>query len=317
MRINNDSYAAFGQASFKVTPEFSVTAGIRYTRDEKFFSTDQSGSFSGVPYLIDPNSSLNFDNVAPRLALEYRITPDVLTYASVSRGFKSGGANGRYTSPQPEPLPFRPEKVTAYEVGLKSEWLDRRLRVNAAAFYTDYSDIQVTVLVGSTPFNQNAAKSKIKGFELEITALPAQGLQFNFGAGYLDAKFDRVDPGSLVAKGNSLVDSPEWSLNAAIDYRYPLANDSAITARVDWAYRSRTEKDAVNSPLLSQPAYHLMNARLGFSAPEDQWNVSAFVNNLTNERYIANGFADRPNFGFSSAIFNRPREWGLSATFNF
>ncbi|HET6629981.1 MAG TPA: TonB-dependent receptor [Woeseiaceae bacterium] len=323
--VDNKSYAAFLNLGYAFTERLSGSAGIRYSRDEKRAVINQVfPDLGSVPVLANPVGEESFDDVTPKVSLEYRWTDDVMTYASFARGFKSGGFTGRYVIPTAAPRPFDPEEVTTWELGFKSEFLDSRVRLNGAGFYSDYQDIQVVIFNGVAPETRNAAKGRIRGGEIELTAVPVPDLLFTGGLGYLDAEytgFDPLDSIGLVLPlelSDKFVNTPEWSLNAAVDYTIPLGNAAGdMSLRGDWSYRSAVANDAINTPELIQDGYSLVNARITYTAPGETWELSVFGTNLTDERYITSGVADVPSFGLVEATWARPREWGATVKYNF
>ncbi|MFC7048683.1 TonB-dependent receptor [Emcibacter nanhaiensis] len=327
--IDNKSYAAFLHTSYHFTDEFTLTAGLRYTHEKKY--VDVKSSFyqllellpEGAPVpdafrlLTDTDDEKEFDNLSLHLNLEYRWNDDVLTYLSYSEGFKSGGFNARYLSPRPAPISFDEEEVTTYEFGVKSELLEHRLRLNIAAFYSDYTNIQVSAVQNGEPFTQNAASATIKGFELEFTALPMENLTLMGGIGYLDAGYDSLDPGTLVTLDDMFVDTPEWSVNVAAEYTVPLGDTAELVFRGDYSYRSKFANDATNTPQLIQDGYGLLNGGITLDFVEKGLSVTAYGRNLTDEHYIMSGWADIGSIGLIDGTWGRPREWGVTVNYNF
>lgn len=338
--IDNESIAGYAQATLDVTTALSLTGGIRYTEDKKKFFTDQyliTGTaseiiFGGAPAgsvvpLVPRNSSVSekYTNWSPRLSLEFAVSDALMTYASFSKGFKSGGFNLRYVQPRAEVLSFDPEKLTTYELGFKWQGLDNRLRLNGAAFHTDYSNIQVTTFENlGAPITDNAGKAEIRGFELELAVLPVPNLQVSAGVGYLDAKYTDLNlpsgnfaaPEQIITLDTKLANAPEWQGTAAIDYTLPLGRSGDLEFHGDWAYTSKLFNDAQNSVFLYQPGYHLFNAAISYVAPDDRWRLRLFVENLTDKRFIVSGDSNY-GLGFHEANYNRPREWGVSLRVNF
>ncbi len=322
--VNNKSYAAFANFSFNFTDQFSASAGIRWSKDKKRATVGQEFTDIGVPVLVNPTGEESFKDITPKFGLEYRWTEDVMTYASFAQGFKSGGFTGRYVIPTTEPRPFNPEKVTTYELGFKSQFADDRVRLNGAVFYSDYKDIQIVIFDGVAPQTRNAAKGRIKGGELELTALATEGLMLTGAVGYLDAKYTEFDPLDSIGLviplqlSNKFVNTPEWSMTAAFEYTFSLGDTVGdLVFRGDWSYRSKIANDAINTEELIQNGYSLVNARLTYRAPSQNWELSVFGTNLTDVRYITSGVADKPSFGLAEATWARPREWGASAKFRF
>jgi iron complex outermembrane recepter protein len=191
--ISSTSYAAFGQINFDLTERLGITLGGRYSRDERrrFGFTAVAPGLTVAPNPLPPGSSYSNDQAWERfnwrLGLDYQVSEDVLLYGSVSTGYRSGGFNASSA------LAYNPEDITAYEVGVKSEWLDRRLRLNLAGFYYDYQDLQVTSpreLNGRIQaFTQNAAEATIWGLELEALIRPSRFFSVDISLGYLNSEF--------------------------------------------------------------------------------------------------------------------------------
>lgn len=336
--IKGRSLAGFGQATYEITQGLNLTAGVRWTEDRKTFgNADQylieAGFLTGAPLNPDGSGLQDGDPLmgprgmereikdrawTPMVNLSYRWSDEWLTYASYSKGFKGGGFSQRIFPPLDFIPAFKPEKSTTYEVGFKSDLFDRRLRVNGAAFKNDYSNLQVAVndpTLGFAPIAQNAAKALIKGFELELQARPVTGLNIDASLGYLDAKYTDVQLRAVnagVNKDSKLQNAPEWTLSAGIAYDFDLGSAGRLTPRVDWSYRSLVYNDAVNTPILAQAGYHMVNAAINYQSADARWGLSLGVKNLTKELYINSGYIDTFS-GLTEALYGRPREWYLSA----
>jgi iron complex outermembrane recepter protein len=340
--LDGKSYAGFGQATFEVLHGLNLTAGIRGTEDDKTFNNANqyvvdAGFLTGAPFNPDGSGLKNGDPLmgplgqtatikdrawTPMGSLSYRWNPEILTYVSYSEGFKGGGFTQRVFPPFAFIPSFAPETSKTYEIGVKTDLLDRRLRVNAAAFVNNYSNLQITVndpKLGFAPIIQNAAKARISGFELEILAKPTDRLKIEGGLGYLDAKYTQVDIRALssgVSSSTRLQNAPKWTLSSSVYYDFLIANAGMITPRVDWSYRSKVYNDAVNTPLLVQNGYHLVNAAVTYADSAQHWTLSAGVKNLTNKLYLVSGYADSFG-GITEGIYGRPREWYLSGGYKF
>lgn len=340
--LKGKSYAAFGQATFEIASNLNLTAGIRWTQDQKTFNNanqfivkagfltgaplnpDGSGLADGDPLMGPLGQSATIKDRAwtPMASLSYRWSPEVLTYVSYSKGFKGGGFTQRVFPPFAFIPSFQPETSETYEAGIKTDLLDRKLRINGAAFINNYSNLQITVndpTLGFAPIIQNAAKARIKGFELEVLAQPVAGLRIEGGLGYLDARYRQVDIRALnagVTTATQLQNAPKWTLSAAISYDIRLEGSGKITPRVDWSYRSRVYNDAVNTPLLVQDGYHLVNAAIAYTDETERWGLSLGVRNLTKEAYLGSGYADSFG-GIVEGVFGRPREWYLTGRYKF
>ena len=344
-RIDNESYAGFGQASFKLTPTLSITGGVRYTDEKKAFLPDQFVEearaagivFAGPGLLLDPlissqRVSATFREWSPKASIEYKPTRDILGYFSFSTGFKSGGFvqrifPGRYTGTPANPAiqtapSFGPEKVEVYEVGVKLTALERRLRLNVAGFHTDYSDIQVTLLQGIAPSTQNGGQGSIDGFEAELTAVPVDGLDLSANVGYTDAGYDRRDsrvflnPGNQLSLTNRFPNTSKLNASASASYGYRIASGAKLTAQGNWSYRSSYYLDAENNALLLQRAYSLFGASLTLDL-DGGLSLQLVGRNLTNKHYLTGGNVDLSGIGYAEGTYAIPREWSISARYRF
>ncbi|WP_235524913.1 TonB-dependent receptor [Caulobacter sp. Root1455] len=320
-KVTSTTYALFAQGSLALTDQLSATVGARYNRDEKDYVLDHRRiRDGGVIAQVSPSGSWN--SFTPKVGLEFKATPDVLLYASVGKGFKSGGFNARPLNDASEVTEYQPETLLTYEAGAKTAWLNRRLILNVAGYFSDYQDIQVTVNQTPRNFVANAAAGEVKGLEVELQARPTASWSFNFGGGYMDAKYTEV--GSGLAAGQVLpitlathfIKAPKWTLNSGIEYGHDLSSGGRLTARVDWTHYSTVYNDVANDPDLTQPAYDLFGARLAYASPDQLWQAALFGLNLSDERYMVSGNASS-GFGLKEASFGRPREWGLSLSRKF
>jgi iron complex outermembrane receptor protein len=213
---------------------------------------------------------------------------------------------------------FEPEFVKSYEVGAKSTSFGDRLRLNAAAFYTDYTDLQVLALIGVAPTTQNAAEAEIRGFELELTAVPLPELTIEAGIGYTDAEYTSIGPEVIgLTEDSKFAQIPEWTALAGVSYRLEFAGGSVLTPRIDWSYRSEAYMDAINTPAIRQPSYDLLGASLTWASADEHWQVRLAGTNLTDENYFTAGFADLPVSGIAEVVMARPREWSLQLQYEF
>lgn len=329
---DNTSYAAFAEATYDITDALAFTAGVRYSDETKKFtpaSTVAQDNGLGIPAgtLVLPmvEGEQKTDEFNFRFNLAYRWTEDFMTYANFSDSFKGGGFTQRVFPPRPDVPAFEPEKAEAYEIGFKSELMDGRVRLNGAAFYTDYTNIQVNVSeatgVGAEigVITRNAAAGKIKGVELETTIVPTDNLLIEGGFAYMDAYYTNVDGAALAAgltKDAGFVNTPEWSINGSIAYSLDLSAEWTVTPRVDWSYRSTIYNDAENTALLTQEGYHLVNVSMRFQDADGLWTVTGGIKNLTDKTYLFTGYFDGGS-GITEGAYARPREWYLSVKRNF
>ncbi len=268
------------------------------------------------------------DAVTPTVGLNYRFTDEILAYVKYSNGFQAGGFNADFAPPLPPEkwIPFKSESVNAYEIGLKSTLANGKLRLNADAFIQEYSDFQIfqRVLNGNTSIQivSNAGKATSQGVETEITWLPTDRLQLTFNGAWTDATYDRFDnpvpqPGEPDSfKGNYLSYAPKVKVFAGAQYVQPLGGAGDLTANLDYSYQSKMYSDPRNRDTVDLiPSYDLWNARVTYTTASDRWNVSAWVRNLTDEKYIVNhNVASLTNI--DRVVWGAPRLYGISFTYN-
>ena len=337
--VDNSSKAVFGQGTFDLTDQVAVTFGLRYTEDDKSFgyrqyiSPDPGGNIAVLALLGPPVTvpgpagaivfwdevSDEFSELNIRAGIEYQFNDDTLLYFTYADGYKSGGFNFRYVVPRAGPLAFDPETLESYEVGVKWQGLDDRLRLNAAGFISEYGDVQIQLFeTGGGPLTQNAGVADIIGVEVEVTAVPHERLLLNAGFGYINAEYDELNlPTTNVAQAinldTKLPNTPETTVNISAEYTHPLAWGSLI-ARGDYRYTDDLYNDAQNSPFLYQDGYHTFNASLTFTT--GNWDFSVFGTNLTDKRFITSGDSNF-GLGFHEANYNRPREFGGLIRYRF
>ena len=290
---------------------WSSTVGLRYTDEEKTLDSYVTGAFVRPPGTV----SDSWSDLSPRLGLEYRISDRAMTYVSASRGYRSGGFNGRNTTPNP-PQSFEPETISAYEIGLKTESDDRRLRFNSAAFYYDYEDFQgltldsfsgITITVG------NIAKVEMYGVEFDLAARPTEALQLSLAAGYTKHDIAEVAAGAQITirPDTRLINAPEWTATAAVDYTLPMGKAGDLDLHVDYGWKSDVEFFLPNFPDEGQDAYGVLNAHVGFAPGGSNWRIEVFGDNLTSEEYRLFAENGTPlGVPATTAIYARPREWG-------
>ncbi|MCF8474049.1 MAG: TonB-dependent receptor [Emcibacter sp.] len=345
--FDNRSVAAFAQGTYDATDQFHITAGVRYTDEKKKFKPDQvihENYFagSGHPQLDAPfmqaggrilpflEKELSYNNFDPYVNLSYDATDDLMVYASYSEGFKSGGFSQRVFPPIIAPFTappgtadidliptFLPEFVQVYELGFKYTGMEGRMHLNAAAFYTDYSDMQVQVFTSVAPITKNAGAATIKGFEIEMQATPADGWFVEAAVGYLDAGYDKIDfDTTFVDSNNNLDRVSKWTLSAALSKEFSFDNNGTFIPRVDWAYRSEFDNDAFNTPEIHQKSYSILNANITWQNTDESFSIVAGGKNLTNKKYLHTGIIGDA-FQSYEGLYDRGREWYITMRANF
>ncbi len=323
--VNNDqittSAAAYSQVTWFVTDALNVTAGVRFTHEEKEFGINNYSALTGLQIQGPATVNENWDDVSPMLSVDYHWSTALMTYASISRGFKSGGFNGRQIFPLPLD-DFEPEYATTVELGLKRQW-GAGISARASVFNTAYDDMQFSALldVGGAllPVTNNAAEATIKGLEVEVSLADLNGLSANVGVGYLHGEYNSLDAEALVAIGSEDVDLirvPRWNVSVDVAYRWAI-EQGAIRVAANTSYKSKVYNDPANIDSIAQGGYTLFNASVDWITPAEKWKVGGFVTNLGDKRYLVTGATALGSTGFSEAHYGKPREWGARVTYQF
>jgi iron complex outermembrane receptor protein len=270
-------------------------------------------------------------NFSPSFTAAYDIDAASNVYLKYAEGYRTGGYNGRATSVAKATTPIDEENLVSYELGYKSEWFDRRLRFNTALFTSDYKDIQLTLLdtsPGAPPAAVNyvnAGKAKMRGLEVELTALLTEGLTLRGSFARLLSEFKEVtDPvsGQDVADQFLLVGAPKTTYNVDLEYNFPALNWAKPSFDINYAWRDESEiaslkKDA-GKPM---PSYGIWNARLALSeiavSERGQLSVALWAKNLADKEYQVDGFELNQTAGARLATFGEPRTFGLEAVYSF
>lgn len=356
---DTETWSLFGQVEYQVAEQLALIGGFRWIEEDKSHEYDNllvfypDTSVSGLdpnaivagsalpppflPYVNDRSDS----NWSARVQVNFTPTDNLLTYASWNRGVKSGGYNAPLL---PSPfavtdafMTYDPEKLDAFEVGFKWDSNDGRFRVNGAAYYYDYKNYQAFSIIGLDTSTLNA-QAKSKGFELEVQANPADGLDLQFGVAYIDADVKDV-PGLTLdvdTDGDGIVDvpailpgatvtpvqTPEWNLNGLIRYEFPVEKGS-IALQADGMYRSKHYFALTNFPASTESGYFLGNASVTWFSEDENWSLRFLVQNVTDKKYIVQTFDLSGNitngglFGLVEEYYGRPRTWGVNLNFTF
>lgn len=254
--------------------------------------------------------SASWNELTPQATLGWMITKDVYTYLTYAQGYKGGGFDDVPTNAVAAAIPFNPEKVKSYELGIKSTFWDRRVRFNADIFLMDYTDLQVAqinadCLCGVTA---NAAKAEIKGVEAELDFRPVRNLTLSLSGSYIDAKYtDFIEESGLDSTGNRLQRTPSTQLSAGINYRLGMAT---FDARYSWQSKLYWATDN----LVEEPSYGLLDARVAIGPKNGKWSVAIWGKNLTDKLYRTNVIQFS---GDEVSQFGQPRTYGLDLTFRF
>jgi outer membrane receptor protein involved in Fe transport len=325
--LHHHTWSVFAQGDYEVVPNVFLTAGGRYTWEKKSAATARTNecSLTLVCPLTDEGSTV-WKNFAPKFGVSWKAAPDVLLYASWTKGFRSGGYNIRTTGARFNPAnpaaasesagPYDQEVAKALEGGVKTEFLDGKARVNFAAFHNTYTGLQRTVNSGLVNFIANVAAATVNGAEIETTFLPFHNLALTANFGYLDAKYDDyILPGTTTnLKGKQLVRAPKWTYAISATHDLSLGSAGLLTSRVSLNYSGKTPANDPGNYFA--PSFHLVDASLTWS-PEgnSDLKVSAWVKNLTNKKYAL--LATYVGTLFTNLYQNPPRRWGADITYKF
>ena len=310
------SYAAFAQATYNVTSQLAVTAGLRYTQDKKSFTPNEfvvnskGGPFpDGLPVLPSTPVDQTFSKATPLVNVSYHIVPETMVYATFSQGFKSGGFTQRVFPPLPATPTFQPETVTSYELGFKTSTWEDKLHFNAAAYLTNYDDIQVSIFQAIAPITANGGTGKIKGLEFETQVSPGAGWYFEGNAGLTDAYYTSILPSATDINLNSkFAFVSKWQYLVAGQKEFHLPGNSKLTPRLEWQYRTAYFNDSLNTAAEEQPAYGLLNALLQWTAADAKLSATVGVKNALDKDFIDAAYFT-PGSGPISIIPDRGRQW--------
>jgi iron complex outermembrane recepter protein len=329
--------ALYGQLTWNLTDLFNLSAGMRYSDEEKDFS--KAAICANGQTAITPTRCSNgqtayataltdsWSNVSWRLAADYALSDRTMAYASASTGFKSGGFNGRgglsvsTTGVLTDTLTrVDEEKVNSYELGLKTESEARDWRLNANFYYNDYRDLQLSAATSSGAFLlQNAADTKISGVELEGTIIPMPGLQLSANLGTINARYtsdpSRLVPATDPTRPTELKQAPDYQFTLSAIYDIELS--AGVLTLSSAVHRSDEYfQNVANSPLIKTDAYTLWDLRAGYQPSDADWELALVGKNLSDETYITGGF-DVGGLGIAAAYPNIPRQYGLEFAYRF
>jgi iron complex outermembrane receptor protein len=312
------SKAVFFEGDYRFTDAFTLTVGGRYTEDDK--TTDQSGANVG-------NAKADWDKFTPKVALKYDLNDTSMIYGLYNVGYRAGGFNGRVDSTETAETPYDPETVDNFELGYRSEFMDRRVIFNATAFYMDYQDKQeeiqqpsATSGTGQVTRVVNAATATITGAEFELMYLAENGMTIRANLGYLDAGYDSFTVNTGTEQNpvyNDFSDlefrrAPEWTAGLNINQEWDLSNGS-LTMQAGLRYLGAHYVDFANKPELKNGSQSLVDASLTYNM--DQWYFSLFGRNLLEEDGYQIGFDVAGLWSYAAP--RAPRTYGFEVGYRF
>ena len=353
-----NTISVFGQVDYNLTDDLLLTAGLRWTRDDKdfvyqmvecdvaapasfgfcppFLITDpalraegeallaaEPGVYDLTGFLVD-GSPHPFDRkdeeFSGKAQLDWSVGDDDLVYFGVSRGVKGGGFNtptDGFDLAHIDFVGFDPEILMAYELGAKTTWADGRVRLNGSAFYYDYDNFQAFFFADTTSRLINS-KAEFWGGEAELTVSPGYGWDFLAGISILDTTVNGTSPdGGTDIDDQKAPLAPDFSANAVVRKEWGLGNGGAFAAQASLNYVGKQYFNVVNEEVTEGGKYTLIDAKLTYMSPDDDWEVSVFVNNLTDERSLTYSY-DITGFGYYTIqVFGPPRWFGASLRYRF
>jgi iron complex outermembrane receptor protein len=335
-----DSKAAFGEATYELTPGLKMTAGARYSSESKSGHTEISNTSVQNPALSSGPYSKTWTAFTPKALLSYEPVSNVMMYVSATKGFESGGYDTNGTTNAELASPYNPEYVWSYEGGIKTELLDKRLQINLAVYDAEYKDLQTRNFdpVSGNIIAGNAAKARVRGSELEVEMLPLEWLTLGLSYSYTDAKYrSYLVPNAPPApptdnSGHTIPFTPHNAANFSAETHFGVPRGAGkIRIGADVTYRSAIEFDDANDTprfIVAKSAYHgVLNTHATWSSNDDRSEVTVWAKNLTDKRAIINNadlsmFFDTPaeflGHGYVSIDnWNDPRTVGISLTRRF
>lgn len=343
----NRNLAVFAQANYKITDRTRVTAGYRYSWDERGVRAFNRGILGGVTTVCRvpaegaaaANAAVpatlgcgrefkdTFSAASWLLSVDHELSNSIFGYAKVARGFRSGGQNAQGNTTADSFLPFKPETVQEYEVGLKfSNLFNRPIRFNVAGYYDDYKDIQKSRLFGlpnGTTVTRvaNAAKARIQGFEAEASGRITDRLQFNAAVGLIDAKFKEfidLNPVTQAPVDRSGEDFqiPKWTASGGLGYTFPVSfGEVSFSGDVYW--QDDTNVNIASAIPIIQRDFALVNGRIEVKIDSADVTVAGYMRNVFDKKYIIQVYDLRGSFGVVNANYGDPRTFGIEVTKRF
>ena len=314
--VKINAYGVYAQGTYAVTDKLKLTAGGRFSHEKR----EGVGTFDFLGS-VNTDKGKSWNAFTPTVTLNYQANDATLVYASVTRGFKSGVINVGSRNDV-----INPEYVWSYELGLKTATADRKLQANLAAFYMNYSDLQVGFVDASSVVTTvNAASARNYGIEAELRAKPVPGLTLELFGTYLNAKYRKFTTGDyrqafkqISVAGNRLSNAPEFSVRAGGDYDIPIGSAGKLNVRAEVNWQDRVYFTEFNNADATQGAYALVNAGLKFTSANDRWSVDVWGRNLTDKLVLSNNIITAPLFSsVRVGSVAPPRTYGVTFGVNF
>jgi iron complex outermembrane receptor protein len=299
--IDSSSTSLFGEGAFNFTSRLRAIAGARYTRDSIAFrherTSTQAAAFPGVRPAFSAKGENEVKGASGRVGPQYDLSKDAMVFATVSRGYKGPAYNVFFNMQAFDTLSIKPETSLSYEVGLKSSLLNNTLRLNLAAFTTEYDNYQANLndLVGGAIVTRliNAGSVSTKGVEMDFLYKVSSRLTVSGAAAHIKARIEQFNcpPGAAAScdvNGKPLPFSPDWRTNLRVNYKMPIVGDWIADLGADYSYQSKVLFDIGQAPDAWQPAYGIVNAAVSFTNSDAGWSVTLSGKNLTDKSYSTN-----------------------------
>jgi iron complex outermembrane receptor protein len=334
--VDQKTYAVFSQANWEFIQDWRLTAGLRYSWDDRELTVNNYNRLQ--PCLVPAQGvstvggtgttecprtfNDNFSDPSWLLSLDHKLSDAVMGYAKVARGYRTGGRNTRGSSTIESFAVFDPETVTEYEAGVKSELFDRQLRLNLAVYHDQYKNIQRSVGVptaGGAPTTivTNAGKGHVDGFEADAQWYIGDRVTLSSGVGLTDAKYDDfVD--ITGDRSHETFGVPKWTASASARYVQPVTWGE-IAAQIDYRWQDDVElvPDAPSVDQVTQSAYGLLNGRLSFNVNQLDMEIAVFGKNVLDKEYYASGASSERSLGYNYLIVGEPRTFGVEFSKKF
>lgn len=335
--------AIFGEFNYDFSDRWRATLGVRWSwNDNRELSFDATEAFrtwlppnrgggreGGDPFagnLVAIEEQESPGAVfTPKISTSYRFNDDTMLYVSYAEGYTTGEVN--YVDVLDDFVTLDPEVVGTYEIGLRSDLLDNRMRVNATLFHSDWNGIRVPIHVTDpndperfSNVTYSAGKAQAKGMDVTIDYYPTDALRFNVALGFLDTKYLEVgDPEtSSLRYGASFAFAPDFSASFGVQYNWRLRSNNEVMFRTDYGYQSEYQRAAAvqRQTPEPEPGYGLWNARIQYIPADDNWSAAVFVSNITNQRYVDSGITSPP-IGLDMIQIGPPRQIGVNIDYSF
>ena len=342
LSLKTSSPSVFGQLEYNFSEHWTGIFGARYTADDKEYLYNYSCNVCGVPYSATPpfgipysvtystatgfpDAKKDYHIPTGKVELDYKVNRDVMIFGSVNRGAKGGGwsaPSSGYVNLDPTftglpllNLRYNDEKLTSYELGVKSTFWNGAARLNAGVFYYDYKNYQGFFLDVATQIVENL-DAKVKGGEIELAVVPARGLNLQLGLSRLDTRAENVPTNSGLKVTTQLPQAPAWSVNGVARYEWPaLAGHLSVEADGKWNKEQYLE--LANAPVDLEPAYSVFNARVGYASGDGRWDVSAYARNAANKYYRIYNLDLSGFLGINQSVYAPPRLYGATFTYHW